>query len=91
MVENSHIAAAEAAAEIKALKERVLRLEFACDHLRLAALRSVDLAMSVAQLVNVRDQRSSDLIFRDMKQAIAEIQSWAPSDNPLVQLRVADE
>lgn len=66
-----------------ALEARIMKLEIACDHLRYAVRRSTDLAMSVVQLVNVQDQRSADLIFRDMKQAIAEINSWAQVDKPL--------
>jgi hypothetical protein len=79
------------AAKTRALAHRVVQLEIACDQLRHAVSRSVDLAMSVAQLVNVQDQRSADMIFRDIKLAIAEIRAMAPVDRPLVVNEKVDE
>lgn len=76
-------AAPDEVSDSRTLEQRIMHLEIACDHLRYAVRRSTDLAMSVAQLVNVRDQPSADLIFRDMKLAISEINALAPIDKPL--------
>ena len=67
----------------RSLEQRIMQLEIACDRLRYAVRRSTDLTMSVTSLVNVQDQGSANQIFRDMKQAIAEINAWASIDQPL--------
>ena len=64
-------------------EERIFRLEIACDQLRHAVARSVDLTMAVSRLIGVQDKHTHDLISRDIKQAIAEIQAMASLDRPL--------
>lgn len=64
-------------------EDRISHLEIACDQLRHAVLRSIDLTMAVSRLIDVQDKHTHDLISRDIKQATAEIRALASLDRSL--------